>query len=243
MMKPKIGITIDSFNPELNEAGRDYSAYYWYAMRSHVVNAVVQCGGIPVLLSHHVEIVDEYADMLDGLIISGGGLDVPPEYYGEKPHKNFRPNLKRSAFEKAIAEKFIENKKPLLGICGGMQLLAVLYGGKLYQCLNDENCFDTHDQKQPYSNPAHTVDYQVGTKLWSLIGKPAESVGVNTVHRQGVKDAGRLVVNAISTNDGLIEGIEDANHPFCIGVQWHPEFICSHYDEQIFIQLIKSAQA
>lgn len=242
-MKPKIGITIDSFNPELNKEGSEYSAYYWYAMRSHLVNAVVQFGGIPVLLSHHLEIVDEYAKMLDGLIISGGGLDVPPEYYGEQPHKNYRPKLARSAFEKAIAEKFIDNKKPLLGICGGMQLLAALYGGKLYQFLNDENCFDEHDQKHPYDIPAHTVDYKVNTKLSSLLGHPNKPVGVNTVHKQGVKDPGRLVANAISTNDSLIEGVEDPDHPFCIGVQWHPEFLCSEYDAQIFMQLIKHAQA
>lgn len=242
-MKPKIGITIDSFNPELNGEGRDYSSYYWYAMRSHIVNAVVQYDAIPVLLSHHLEVVDQYADMLDALIISGGGLDVPPKYYGEKPHKNFRPNLKRSAFEKAIAEKFIHNQKPLLGICGGMQLISVLYGGKLYQCLQDENCFDDHNQKPPYDKVGHTVDYQADTKLWSLIGKPTASVGVNTVHKQGVKDVGRLVVNALSTHDHLIEGVEDPNHPFCIGVQWHPEFLCSPYDEQIFIQLIEAAKA
>jgi len=241
-MKPKIGVTIDSFNPELNKRGADYSAYYWYAMRSHIINAVVKFGGIPFLLSHHVEIVDDYADMLDGLVISGGGLDVPPEYYGEQPHKNFRPNIIRSTFEKAITKKFINNKKPLLGICGGMQLLAVLYGGKLYQCLSEENCFDEHDQNPPFDNPDHTVDYQPDTKLWSLIGKPDGSVAVNSVHKQGVKDAGSLVINAISTNDNLIEGIEDQNHPFCMGVQWHPEFLCSQYDEQIFKQLIQHAQ-
>ncbi|MDP2193281.1 MAG: gamma-glutamyl-gamma-aminobutyrate hydrolase family protein [Alphaproteobacteria bacterium] len=238
-MKPKIGITIDSFDPEVSDKGLFYSKHYWYAMRSHIVDAVIQCGGIPILMSHHTESVADYANLIDGLIISGGGFDVPPEYYNDTPHANFRPNYKRSTFERGITLSCIDQKKPILGICGGMQLLAALYGGRLYQAIEDLPQYHNHSQESPFHIPSHGIDYIEGSKTWELLGQPGHGVMVNSVHKQGVADAGRMRVFARSSEDQLIEGIEDPNHPFCIGVQWHPEYFCNPFDRQIFQSFMK----
>lgn len=237
-MKPKIGITIDSFDPAVDEDSKYYSKYYWYAMKQQCIVAVTQRGGIPILLPHHLELIDDYTKMLDGLLISGGGFDVPPNYYGAELNPKTRLKIRRSEFESTIAEHFIFEKKPILGICGGMQLLVALYKGTLIQALDEESSFQNHNQPNPPFESFHEIQCVEGTRLHSFL--QTRKFSVNSVHRQGAKTPGKLIVNAYS-EDGLIEGVEDPNHPFCIGVQWHPEFFVTNFDTMIFDEFIKHA--
>ena len=122
MKKPLIGITLDS------EESGDYSKFPWYAMRQNYLDSIYEFGGIPFPLFHNIQSIGELIDKLDGLIITGGNFDINPELY----NKNFIGSRiiknKRTKFEICILEKFLKNKKPILGICGGHQLIKIKSG-------------------------------------------------------------------------------------------------------------------
>ena len=129
----------------------------------------------------------------------------------------------------------LNQNKPVLGICGGEQLINVLYKGSLIQHIPDEikNPIE-HEQKNPRHEPGHSVRIKDNTKLHSIIS--TSNIMVNSAHHQAIKTPGNgLIVNALSA-DGIIEGIEDPTKNFCIGVQWHPEFFIQGAD----IKLLKA---
>lgn len=239
---PLIGITIDGHDPVTCEYAKQYSNYYWYAMRSACVDALIAAGAIPILLPHDVSLIPQYVQLLDGLLISGGGHDTPPMYFGEKKiHAKSRIKEKRSHFEKEMFNAFVETKKPILGICGGMQLIAALCGGKLYQYLPEDGNFHEHTQETAREEAFHNITCVKNTQLFDIFRKNTHPIGVNSVHRQGVKDAGYLTPCAYA-DDGLIEAFEDKNHPFCIGVQWHPEYHVTEHDRYLFDSFIEKAK-
>ncbi len=182
----------------------------------------------------------EFIEKIDGLIITGGGLDVPPEYYNAKAHPKTRLKMRRSEFEKDLTLHFLKTKKPIFGICGGMQLLAALYGGELFQYLPEEGCYKEHTQDTPRDQSWHSVKIVKDTILSSIFDIKDDFIPVNSVHQQAVKNPGKMTVSAIA-DDGLIEAIEDSSHPFCVGVQWHPECFVSEYDHKLFDAFIKIA--
>ncbi|CAO5676112.1 MAG: Putative glutamine amidotransferase [Holosporales bacterium] len=239
MSKPRIGITSDSFDPLENPKAAWFSSYeYWYALRGSYASAVVEQGGIPFILPHHNDCIQDYIDQIDGLLITGGGFDVPPDYYGEQQHERTRLKRRRSDFEKGLTQRFLITQKPILGICGGMQLLAALFGGKLHQYLPDLDC-KPHAQTTLAINPWHRVEPVQATKLQSILGR--ETFEVNSVHQQAVSDPGQLIVNAYA-DDGIIEGVEDPNHHFCIGVQWHPELFVTQKDNALIRAFVDASK-
>ncbi|CAO5677032.1 MAG: Gamma-glutamyl-gamma-aminobutyrate hydrolase PuuD [Holosporales bacterium] len=239
--KPVVGITLDSFDPLENENARWFSKDYWYALRSQYIEAIVEHGGIPFLLPHHDNLVVNFVEKIDGLLLTGGGFDVPPDYYSALAHEKTRLKIRRSEFEKKITLEFLKKQKPLLGICGGMQLLCALYDGVLFQYLPDEGCFKEHTQDTPRHEPWHHVKILKGSKLSRIYNLQDQDIPVNSVHQQAVKNAGRLAISAFA-DDGLIEGIEDPSHPFCIGVQWHPECFVSDFDHILFKAFIEASK-
>ena len=235
MPRPIIGITLDS------EPAGGWSKMPWYALRQNYCDAVARAGGLPVPLPHEPELAAEYLARLDGLLITGGAFDVDPLLFGANSrHATVKTKDRRTAFEYAITRGAIDADKPVLGICGGQQLMNVVLGGTLIQHIPDE-VEDSlpHEQPNPRTEAGHNVKIVAGTLLHRVV-KELE-LPVNSAHHQAVKDVGKgIVVNAVAP-DGVIEGIEDPRRRFVIGVEWHPEYSISPGDDRIFDAFIRAA--
>ncbi|MBL8645061.1 MAG: gamma-glutamyl-gamma-aminobutyrate hydrolase family protein [Rhodospirillaceae bacterium] len=236
MRSPVIGITADSEEPG------GYSKFPWYALRQNYCTAVREAGGVPVVLPHEPGLIDAYVGLLDGLLVSGGAFDVDPALFGaSQRHDTVVLKEGRTDFELGITQAMLKVDKPVLGICGGQQLLAVALGGTLIQHIPDEiNPALAHEQPNPRNEPGHEIAICEGTLLHKIGGEV--HTAVNSAHHQAVKDVpDNIVVNAVAP-DGVIEGIEDPSRKFCIGVQWHPEFTISPVDARLFQAFIAACR-
>jgi len=234
MKKPLIALTLDY------ETSKEYSKYPWYAIRENYFTSIEESGGIGVGIPHNMKDIVSLLHKIDGLVITGGNFDIDPNIFGESSvHKTVKLKENRTNFELLAAEIMLKQNKPVLGICGGEQLINVLYKGSLIQHIPDEikNCIE-HEQKNPRNEAGHSVTIQENTKLYSIISK--KNIMVNSAHHQAIKVPGKgLIVNALS-NDGVIEGIEDPTKTFCIGVQWHPEFFIQGSDNKLLKAFINA---
>ena len=213
MKKPIVGITLQ-IDHEENK--------YW--SRPTYFNALLTCGVIPMLfpVTGDPEIVDQLTDMVDGIIFSGG-FDVHPSLYGEEVQPYCRRiSPPRDEFENLLVKAAIAKKKPSIGICRGIQVMNVMLGGTLYQDIaSQREKYVVHSEGPVFEKMLHTVDIIEGTPLADII--PEKTINVNSVHHQAIKDiAPSLEAMAIS-EDGLIEAVYAPDHPFFVGVQWHPE--------------------
>ena len=142
----------------------------------------------------------------------------------------------------AVARGALARHMPVLGICGGQQLLHVVLGGALIQHIPDEVTGAlAHEQPNPRDEAGHEVDVREGTLLHRIVG--VTRLAVNSAHHQAAKDEpDGVVINAVAP-DGVIEGIEAAKERFCLGVQWHPEFAISDGDGRIFEAFVEAARS
>ena len=232
--RPIIGLTMDF------EEGGGYSKFPWYALRANYFSSVIEAGGLPVALPHDSALAGIYLDQIDALIVTGGDFDVNPAQYGEiSRHEKVTLKPARTDFETTVTEGALKRDMPVLGICGGQQLLNVILGGTLIQHIPDENGGALeHEQSNPRDEAGHAVRVERGTLLHEITG--ADILEVNSAHHQAAKDLGEgVAVNAIA-EDGIIEGIESARYRFCLGVQWHPEFSISQGDAKILSALVRA---
>lgn len=235
MTRPVIGITLDSEEPG------GYSNLPWYALRENYADAVAAAGGLPLPLPHEPDRAEDYLNLLDGLVITGGAFDVDPSLFGAgERHPTVITKDRRTAFELAVTRGALERDMPVLGICGGQQLLHVVLGGELIQHIPDEVPEAlAHEQPNPRDEPGHAVAVKPGTLLHRIVGR--DSLEVNSAHHQAAKgEPDGVVINAVAP-DGVIEGIEATGKTFCLGVQWHPEYGVSAGDSAIFDAFIKAA--
>ncbi|MBS4060417.1 MAG: gamma-glutamyl-gamma-aminobutyrate hydrolase family protein, partial [Bacteroidetes bacterium] len=227
-MKPVIGITSDL-------------QQNIYKLRKDYIKAVSSAGGLPVIISpfpdnhgfkkacksilsrESNDYISSIADLIDGLLLSGGD-DIAPKYYNEEisvPRKCLKviPKL-RIEFEISLLKEVVKRRKPVLGICFGMQLLNVAFGGSLYQDLKyqKEDSFD-------HKNTEHNVRV---LRIAGLDIKHSRYI-VNSTHHQAVKMLGEELDILALSDDDIIEGFYKKDYPFLIGVQWHPERM--HDDE------------
>lgn len=234
-MKPLVGVTLDAEQPG------GYSKFPWYALRANYTQALAAAGGLPVALPHDPGLAADLLDRLDALVVTGGAFDVDPGLYGEaERHATVTLKEQRTAAELALVRGALARDIPVLGICGGQQLLAVALGGTLLQHIPDsiEGALE-HEQRNPRNEPGHSVQLVPGTLLHRIAG--VETMQVNSAHHQAVRAVGRFaVVNAVAP-DGVIEGIEDSRYGFCLGVQWHPEFLIDPADSRIFAAFVAAA--
>ncbi len=223
-----IGVTLDAEEPG------GYSKLPWYALRKNYFSAIAAAGGLPVALPHHAELAEAYLDEIDGLLVTGGAFDVDPALYGGgAQHETVVLKAGRTDFELAVTRGALRRDMPVLGICGGQQLLAVAFGGTLVQHIPDSvaDCL-AHEQPNPRTEPGHAVAIAAGTLLARITGR--DRMEVNSAHHQAVATAGPgAIINAVAP-DGVVEGVEHPGHRFALGVQWHPEYAVDAADPLIF---------
>lgn len=182
-------------------------------------------GVLPVMLplTADDEEISQLVSMCDGFLFTGGH-DVAPEIYGETPLENLVCTCPmRDAMEIKLLKLALEQDKPILGICRGIQLINAALGGTLYQDLPLQHPSKTeHHQTPPYDVPIHEIDIIENTPLYANLHK--DKLSVNSYHHQAVKDLTPVLSPMAVSEDGLIEAVYKPDARFVWAVQWHPEF-------------------
>jgi putative glutamine amidotransferase len=218
-MKPLIGITT-------NQSTNIHGHPTVMLMQSYV-NAILQAGGVPVLIPSmiHNDGWDALYSRLDGILFSGGG-DIGLELSPGEPHPRITEvDPERDSVEMKLVQASASNGKPFLGICRGCQVVNVALGGTLYTHIPDQlpNALDHSYPGNLRTVLVHEVKIEEGTRIAEILGEPI--VKVNSLHHQGLKDIAPSLRVAGHAPDGLVEAVELPDHPFGLAVQWHPEWL------------------
>lgn len=186
------------------------------------IGAVRAAGGIPLLIPPGEERLEELLDWADGVVITGGNFDIHPSHYGETAIAQLGEVKElRTEGELYLAGRCLARNIPVLGVCGGMQAMAVAAGGTLIQDIATQRPGSLeHEQPTDPAQGWHGLNTDGGI-IGTLLGKHPV---VNSTHHQAVDETGEFRVSARAT-DGIIEAIEAPDHPFAVGVQWHPELM------------------
>ena len=183
-------------------------------------------------------------ERLDGLLVTGSGSDLAPQFYGESQQYPFKHmSDDRARLELGISKLAFEQQVPILGICGGMQSMNVALGGTLIQDIAAQIPTKIqHLQEKSAVHTVHPIHIESKTLLRRIFKK--SSIPVNSSHHQSVKTIPRPVQISAVAPDGVIEAIEAASHPFWLGVQWHPEFLYRKdvFQKRLFSAFIKAAR-
>jgi putative glutamine amidotransferase len=203
-LKPRIGIVPSLIAGQLR-INEDYAA------------RISDAGGIPFVLSLDETIVACYENTIDGLLLSGGG-DLDPAYFGAEPvieaAKCTMVDRRRTECEYALLHALSAQGKPILGVCYGMQVMNVFWGGTLYQDIARQ-CPDALDHR--------TGTHMINLTSQKCLNLPDATACVNSSHHQAVLRVGDGFEIFARAEDGIIEGIAHETLPFCVAVQWHPE--------------------
>lgn len=213
-MVPVIGIPLS-----LDDRGRWRSGCDYEYIDAAYANAIAATGAIPVYIPLQADGA-RLIERIDGLLIPGGDDFLPAN--GEGPYPDvFTPTPQaRINADRRLLARALQRRVPVLGICYGMQLLALHHGGiLLYHIATDLP--HAGDHRAPEADARHGLRVEPESRLARLLG--VEPDAVNSLHHQGVKNPGEGMCATAWADDGVIEAIESLEHPFCVGVQWHPE--------------------
>ncbi|WP_347554807.1 type 1 glutamine amidotransferase [Robbsia sp. KACC 23696] len=227
----RIGVSARIFHPEPGGKGLrgktlqylEESISHWVMSRDVLVFMVPTVGKQGMLHASNIRLRD-YAKHLDALVLQGGA-DVSPQSYAEPATRPEWPGDRvRDMYELELLHEFIESGKPVLGVCRGCQLINVAFGGTLYQDIATDVPTALPHVNEEYDRLTHAIRFAEGASFAGMFGGRAEAQ-VNSIHHQAVDRLGRdLVVEAVSSDDGIVEAIRYQKAPFVVGVQWHPEF-------------------
>jgi putative glutamine amidotransferase len=207
---PVIGITVSLDHGKIIRKSRDYL----YVKRAYS-QAVKKAGGQPVLISPDM-LPEAAVEMCDAIVISGGD-DIPPDLYGEKPAAEINPeSLERIKWERRLLDICVPAERPLLGICYGMQLINVHFGGSLYQDISSD-LRDAMDHGGQGKVATHQIKIAEKSSLFPLFGSTAI---VCSTHHQAINKLAAQFSVAARSDDGIVEAIECRN---TLAVEWHPE--------------------
>jgi putative glutamine amidotransferase len=223
-MKPLVGLPLC-----LDDRGRWRPGYTYQYLDAAYAGALDEAGAHPL----HLPIQQEPEGLigsLDGLLLPGGGDFLPPGASADAP--GFDPLPERQLdFDRRLLAAALEAGLPILGICYGMQLLALHHGAHLlYDIPTDAP--EAGDHRLPERDGRHGLELASGTRLAASLDGCADPV--NSLHHQTVSEPGPVLVASAWSPDGLIEAIEHPDRRFCIGVQWHPEKMEGPHRERLF---------
>lgn len=202
----------------------EQSVAHWLMTMNALVFMIpsIESGGL--LRRGDIRIAD-YVEALDGLVLQGGA-DVSPLTYGELPLKSeWEGDRIRDTYEIDLLEEFKSAGKPVLGICRGLQLINVAFGGTLYQDISEQHEDKlTHYSPDAYDQHFHSISFVPGSGLAQLY-PDLHGARVNSIHHQAVRRLGNeLAIEAVSVPDELVEAIRWHGPSYVVAVQWHPEF-------------------
>jgi len=200
------------------------------------VRAIEEAGGRPLLVPPSNEGIEETLDSLDGIVFSGGS-DLDPAHYGEKAHpETFGIHEERDRAELELMKAALDRDMPVLGICRGIQVLNVARGGNLIQHLPEIVGHEGHKHDPPGAFIDHDVEIDPDTTLAKILG---DRHPVKSHHHQGLDAVGEGLRVSAHAEDGSIEGVEDPERRFAVGVLWHPE---ASEDKKLFEALVEQAR-
>ncbi len=235
-MKPVIGIT--TFR-------KDEAQDMFCGVNDHYIRSVILAGGIPVLIPivNDKQAILPYIEVIDGLVLSGGG-DVAPLIYGEEPIKQTAAiSWERDEQEMALCSSAYEKKIPILGICRGIQIINLTFGGTLYQDIEKQvpNALGHYPLRTTMDQLHHSVKLLKGSRLYDLFME--EEIYVNSFHHQAVKKVGKGLKPTAFSSEGVIEALESENECFVVGLQWHPEALTIRYPKflSLFTDLVEAS--
>ncbi|QIN78276.1 gamma-glutamyl-gamma-aminobutyrate hydrolase family protein [Rubrobacter marinus] len=222
-MAPVIGVTA-TLKQDVEQRDTRPLGTYVRADLDYVAG-VAQAGGVPVVLPPFVEAAEEMVRGIDGLLLSGGS-DLDPSYYGESAIPELDVTLpERDVFEMALLEHALDRGLPVFGICRGLQVLNVAFGGTLYQDLPSQlnPALIAHRQLYPKWEWTHEVELEEGSATREIMAVPSSRV--NSYHHQAVKDLAEPFRAVGRSVDGIVEAIEHRNlsERWIVAVQWHAE--------------------
>ena len=188
------------------------------------VDSVVRAGGVPFVMPicKDENIIKKMIENVDGVIMTGG-VDIHPFRFNEEPNPKIGEISKeRDDFDFLIMKHAFEKNKPIFGICRGIQLINVFFGGTLIQDINSQkNTKILHSQTAPRDVATHKIKIKKDSVIFDIFGKSAE---VNSFHHQAIGKLSKDFKITSAANDGIIESIEfKKKDRFILGVQWHPE--------------------
>jgi putative glutamine amidotransferase len=226
------------------------SGLAWRGKNRHYADAVERAGGEPIELPlNDSQRLEALLPTLDGFVLPGSPADVDPQEYGRTNAGKSEPrDVNRERTDRAILKHALAEKKPVLAICYGCQLLNVYLGGTLIQDLKSETGTElAHRRKditpEPSDDPCHQASFETGSRLAALAGGPQTIV--NSSHHQSIEQPGPGLWITGRAPDGIVESVEwtgDAN--WITGVQWHPErMVGDRLAERLFAELTGAARA
>jgi putative glutamine amidotransferase len=238
VQRPRILVTLDT-GEELRRGVPLPSVQ----MKAAYATAIEQAGGTPIAAAPtaDADVIADLASIMDGLVVTGGAFDISPSEYGGAVEESVRLDPAkplRTSFETALLQAALARALPILGVCGGMQLLNVVLGGTLIQDINAA-VEDPLEHEQPTSplGTHHSIAFVQKTALHRAV--QVDVADVNSTHHQAVEKLGRGLVALAKSSDGVIEAIGLPSDLALLGVQWHPELLNDDVSRRIYGALVE----